>query len=957
MSGYAPLTDTTTGRVSHWKATNAAAHVVSSNITTKFRDAFEAYTPNTSTGNWTEVKATGDLVYVDGNAAAASYLVISKDPLSAGTDTSVAGTNFVGMPIELAFGAHMSQRTLGQEFSVEVVDTGDLISDSADIAIDTIAQTTTTLTVTTATPHGLSVGRAIGIRGVLDSRVNYPALVVATVVSPTIFTVTAGPNGAIQSISAYTSTVLAATTAALPAHTAAATTLTATANGVFPAIDGVTIPLGGRVLVKNEATASSNGVYTLTTVGSAGTAWVLTRAADYDTTAELTVVAGALFAVSAYVSGGTTQAQKEYYLSATVTTVGTTAVSFLDSGVTGPLGFVFIRQRLGRARNGISQIFENATVTNSSFYIRSEAGDALPSGTIAGNHSATVGTTASVQLAGAVPFSYSFSPTTEYRIYGQADRTQWADSPVDSIAQTTSRAVRTQVCPDPSERYRVRVRASNAKSLTVPSAQIVSANKPTSATCTVTTDRPHGLVAGDLVVAYGTRLQTAATDFQNLTAATPVISTPSATTFTITWGSASGSNLTTYGGFIAKVNGGNLMSALGVSTSPVQSATLRTLSDGTRELTIVGLATYVGAAVIGDLIELVGVRDNTTGATLSIDGPWKVANIATTTLTLVLPFAGQRTLPADFATIAAPTACGGAVIRRTDLRLSFVRLFDYERERVELLARPAGDLGSAAPVAIQGGTLPTVTTVGTVTTVTGVTTVSTVSSMTSGNLGIPGIIADVASAAITTTTTTSAFTPTFGTAYSVNIPVTAVTGTTPTLDASIEESDDSGTNWFKVYDFPRITAAGMYRSPLIRMVGNRVRYVQTVGGTTPSFTRAINRLQSSSNSEAVRQLIDRALAVNTLNSATGSLDARDTGNRVQLVVNMGAITTTAPAFQIEGSDDNGAGWYSIGSPLTGVASSTVQLTVADVNAALLRVRVSTAGSGATLNSLTLKAHD
>ena len=144
------------------------------------------------------------------------------------------------------------------------------------------------------------------------------------------------------------------------------------------------------------------------------------------------------------------------------------------------------------------------------------------------------------------------------------------------------------------------------------------------------------------------------------------------------------------------------------------------------------------------------------------------------------------------------------------------------------------------------------------------------------------------------------------------------------------------------------------------MVGNRIRYVQTVGGTTPSFTRAVNRLQSSSNSDPVRQLVDRSIAVNTLNSvipATGGLDARDAGNRVQLVVNMGAITTTAPAFQIEGSDDNGAGWYSIGSPLTGVASSTVQLTVVDVNAALLRVRVSTAGSGATLNSVTLKAHD
>jgi hypothetical protein len=237
-----------------------------------------------------------------------------------------------------------------------------------------------------------------------------------------------------------------------------------------------------------------------------------------------------------------------------------------------------------------------------------------------------------------------------------------------------------------------------------------------------------------------------------------------------------------------------------------------------------------------------------------------------------------------------------------------------------------------------------------------VTTVTTVTAVTAANLNFPGTIADVASAALTSTTTTSAFTPTFGTCYSVNIPVTAISGT-PTLDVSVEESDDSGTNWFKVYDFPRITATGMYRSPVMRLVGNRVRYVQTVGGGSPSVTRSINRLQSSTNNEAVRQLIDRTIVLTTLNSTTPSLDTRDCGNRAQLVINVGAITTTAPQLQLEGSDDNGASWYSIGAPLTAVASSTVQLTVVDINAGLMRARVSTAGSGVTAGYVMIKAHD
>lgn len=219
------------------------------------------------------------------------------------------------------------------------------------------------------------------------------------------------------------------------------------------------------------------------------------------------------------------------------------------------------------------------------------------------------------------------------------------------------------------------------------------------------------------------------------------------------------------------------------------------------------------------------------------------------------------------------------------------------------------------------------------------------------------MVVDVASAALTSTTTTAAITPTWGTSYQINIPVTTVTGTTPTLDVRIEESDDNGTNWFTVYDFPRITATGIYRSPLIPYTGNRVRYVQTVGGTTPSFTRAINRNQSNYNALAQRQLIDRTISLTTLNSTTPVLLARDCGNATQLIINVGAITTTAPQLQLEGSDDFGLTWYAIGTPLTAVASSTVQVTVPTINAAALRARVSTAGVGVTAGYVMIKAHD
>jgi hypothetical protein len=278
----------------------------------------------------------------------------------------------------------------------------------------------------------------------------------------------------------------------------------------------------------------------------------------------------------------------------------------------------------------------------------------------------------------------------------------------------------------------------------------------------------------------------------------------------------------------------------------------------------------------------------------------------------------------------------------TTWTMSFLSIEKFANMPVYIQGNRANGAMNPLPMSVTSGT---------------VTTVSTVASVTAGNLSFPGIIPDVASAALTSTATAGPFTPTFGTCYSVNIPVTAVSGTTPTLDVAIEESDDSGTNYFKVYDFPRITAAGMYRSPIMRLTGNRVRYVQTVGGTSPSFTRSVNRQQASTNNEAVRQLIDRTIVLTTLNSTTVSIDTRDCGNRAQLVINVGAITTTAPAIQLEGSDDNGGSWYSIGAPLTAVASSTVQLTVTDINAALMRGRVSTAGVGVTAGYVMIKAHD
>lgn len=65
---------------------------------------------------------------------------------------------------------------------------------------------------------------------------------------------------------------------------------------------------------------------------------------------------------------------------------------------------------------------------------------------------------------------------------------------------------------------------------------------------------------------------------------------------------------------------------------------------------------------------------------------------------------------------------------------------------------------------------------------------------------------------------------------------TAASGTTPTLDVSLEQSAD-GSSWSAITgsSATQLTAAGN-RVIAARATANYVRVVYTIGGTTPSFT-------------------------------------------------------------------------------------------------------------------------
>lgn len=73
--------------------------------------------------------------------------------------------------------------------------------------------------------------------------------------------------------------------------------------------------------------------------------------------------------------------------------------------------------------------------------------------------------------------------------------------------------------------------------------------------------------------------------------------------------------------------------------------------------------------------------------------------------------------------------------------------------------------------------------------------------------------------------------------------VTAASGTTPTLDVTVQHSIDGGSTWFTLVAFTQKTTTGNelkteseVEAATAEVYGDCIRAIWTVGGTTPSFT-------------------------------------------------------------------------------------------------------------------------
>lgn len=168
-----------------------------------------------------------------------------------------------------------------------------------------------------------------------------PTLTTAVLGSSTATTQTAGDSSSKVATTAFVANAILgqdfkeackyATTAALPSlvysngSSGVGATLTGVGFGAL-SIDGNTPSVSDRILVKNQVSTFQNGIYTVTTVGGVATLFVLTRAVDFNQSAEIDT------GDSVFVSAGTANSTTTWaYNGIDQPVMGTDAITFAQT--------------------------------------------------------------------------------------------------------------------------------------------------------------------------------------------------------------------------------------------------------------------------------------------------------------------------------------------------------------------------------------------------------------------------------------------------------------------------------------------------------------------------------------------------------------------------------------------------------------------------------------------------
>ena len=253
-----------------------------------------------------QLRVTGvsdtEIGYLDGVTSAIQTQIDNKLASSTASTTyaPISNASFTG-----TFSVPTGTITSGMILDGTIVN-GDISSSAA--IVDTKLATISTggkVSNSATTATDANTASAIVAR---DASGNFTANLITINESPTA-SGHAASKGYVDNIAAgmnWHTSVKAATTSNGPATYSNGTagvgaTLTASSNVTISGMDGVTLVVGNRILIKDQTDAKQNGIYTITAIGSGSAPWSLTRATDSNNSFPGQVAPGD----AVYVEGGT----------------------------------------------------------------------------------------------------------------------------------------------------------------------------------------------------------------------------------------------------------------------------------------------------------------------------------------------------------------------------------------------------------------------------------------------------------------------------------------------------------------------------------------------------------------------------------------------------------------------------------------------------------------------------
>jgi hypothetical protein len=143
-------------------------------------------------------------------------------------------------------------------------------------------------------------------------------------------------------------------------------TLASSGNGAL-GLDGVSLAVGNRILVKDQTDAKQNGIYVVTTLGSGSSTWLITRATDSDNSVAGQVAPGD----AVYVSAGTVNANQAFI----ETTEGTGTNSAIVIGTDSITWTQFTGAANITAGNGLTRTANQLDVVSSTLTVSADSVD------------------------------------------------------------------------------------------------------------------------------------------------------------------------------------------------------------------------------------------------------------------------------------------------------------------------------------------------------------------------------------------------------------------------------------------------------------------------------------------------------------------------------------------------------------------------------------------------------